>query len=361
MAPLPPEAASLLRSRGAVRAFLAFGVVMWAVSCVCYMIADRPVTADWMQAGAVVGSIDGLSWLGATAAAVAAAWLFPVRGERAVRDLARLAAAILAIFLSRVGWVWAAMIAIGGDMPPLRTQVLAFLPSHFLSLSIFAGAGYALRYGVAEREGRLAVARLQGEVARERLRAAAARLRPGVLFRNLDTAGALLGADAPRAEELLSLTAQMLRATFRHGAAAEGTLADEVSFTMLFLEGERVRGGGAIRFSATLEPAARAIPVPRLAVFSLVEAALACAGADEGQVPASVHLRATRENGGVRVVVRDDGALPLERRRANPEWASVDALAAELRALGAGYGLHFADVPQGGVQAELMVPAREAA
>jgi len=58
---------------------------------------------------------------------------------------------------------------------------------------------------------------------------------------------------------------------------------------------------------------------------------------------------------------RDDGACPLERRRVHAEWAPVDALAAELRALGAGCGLHFTPVPQGGVQVELMVPAREIA
>jgi hypothetical protein len=74
-------------------------------------------------------------------------------------------------------------------------------------------------------------------------------------------------------------------------------------------------------------------------------------------------VRARVEDGVLRLRVRDDLAVGMDARRAQPEWEEVALLGAVLeQRFGPPAGWTFADADGGGIRGELVVPlAREPA
>ena len=341
----------------AVVVFL-FGVYL--IACVGiywrFLARDQPVTLSEIFWNNLV------HWLTINAGmfvAFLAPWAIPLRRRRWALRMMGITLLLLAAMATRflVGDVLRVVVYDGPWVPFARAD--PWEPGLTLALMLYAGAGAGLRSLLRERERRLALARVEAEVAQARFRALKAQLRPRFLFDTLHAVDERIGRDVPAAEELLARTGEMLRLTFRAADAERVPLQQELSFAMLFLEIEALRGGGRVRFRSTAGPAERDAPVPHMSVFPLVESAV-LAGAGTG--PGEVAVAARRDGERLHLEVRDDVAVPLAGRQRGAEWEPVAALRSRLdELLGASYLLTFADRPEGGVRASLEVPLRPGA
>jgi two-component system sensor histidine kinase AlgZ len=142
-------------------------------------------------------------------------------------------------------------------------------------------------------------------VAEAQLASLESRVDPHFLFNTLNSIAALIRENPAAAERVVEQLASLMRSSLDRRAALV-TLDDELALVKSYLEIERVRFGDRLRFH--IEPASgsgRAL-VPRLSLQTLVENGVkyAVSPSREG---AAVDVRATTQNGRLRVAVEDDG------------------------------------------------------
>jgi LytS/YehU family sensor histidine kinase len=199
-----------------------------------------------------------------------------------------------------------------------------------------------------ELESRLAVAQLQ---------ALRMQLHPHFLFNTLNAIAELIHEAPDTAEAMLLRLAELLRLTLRTEAAAEVPLLEEVEFTRRYLEIEQVRFGDRLCVHVSIDPATREALVPSFALQPLVENAIR-----HGLYPkpgaGRIEIRATRDDGSLRLEVSDDGpGLPKPGPvRHGLGLANTRARLAQL------YGplgrLDLESPAAGGLRATLVVPFR---
>jgi len=216
------------------------------------------------------------------------------------------------------------------------------------------------RYYRRYREGELRASRLQTQLTQAQLEALKMQLQPHFLFNTLHSISALLHRDPDAADRMIARLGDFLRLTLENSGAQEVSLQKELEFLTCYLEIERVRFQDRLTTSIEVEPAALDAPVPNLILQPIVENALRH-GIAQTRGPGRVEISAKRENGSLRIRVRDNGPGLAAITRPDDglrEGLGLSNTRARLEQLyGEAHRFELANDPHGGLTVTLEIPA----
>jgi two-component system, LytTR family, sensor kinase len=214
------------------------------------------------------------------------------------------------------------------------------------------------------REGELRSSRLQTRLTQAQLEALKMQLQPHFLFNTLHSISALLHRDPDSADRMIARLGDFLRLTLENSGAQEVSLQKELEFLTCYLEIERVRFQDRLTTSLEVEPSALDAPVPNLILQPIVENALRH-GIAQTRGPGRVEISAKRENGSLRIRVRDNGPGLAAITRPDDglrEGLGLSNTRARLEQLyGSAHRFELENAPGGGLLVTLEIPAAEGA
>lgn len=234
----------------------------------------------------------------------------------------------------------------------------------FISASaVFVGVVLALGAVVRERDSEAKAMALQLALQREQLErhAADARLavltaqvEPHFLFNTLANVQALVETGSPRAAPVLRSLIAYLRATMPRLDDGDVRLGREIALVRSYLELMHLRMPDRLDFHVDVDPALERWPFPPMGLLTLVENAVRH-GIDPSETGGRIEVEARREDGRVRLVVRDDGVGMSE---ASQPGTGLKNLRERLAAFYGGRArLELSEREPQGLQAEIVVEA----
>jgi len=132
------------------------------------------------------------------------------------------------------------------------------------------------------------------------------RVQPHFLFNTLNSIAALVHQDPAGAERMTGQLAALLRSALDSTATPVVPLDDELQVVRAYLDIERVRFGGRLRYSVDVVDGAGRLMVPRMALQTLVENSVKYAVSPRRD-GASIRVRAAAADERLTVTVEDDG------------------------------------------------------
>jgi sensor histidine kinase YesM len=183
-----------------------------------------------------------------------------------------------------------------------------------LTAAGFATVFFSHREKIARAEMELAQEKARTEtVARQALQAQLqslqAQIEPHMLFNTLANLQGLIAIDPPRAQQMLDLLIQYLRATLTSSRAGSNTLEQEFAQMEAYLGLMQIRMGERLSYSFDLPPALRAHEVPPMLLQPLVENAIAH-GLEPKIEGGHVTVGAVLRDGALALTVQDNGRGP---------------------------------------------------
>jgi two-component system LytT family sensor kinase len=176
----------------------------------------------------------------------------------------------------------------------------------FLRYLMIAAAYHAL---AAQREARqrdVREARLAASLAEARLESLERRLQPHFLFNTLNAVTSLLRKDPPTAAIMIGHLGDLLRAALDAEPGREVTLADELALLERYTAIQQARFSDRLRVTVSAAPDTLAAYVPHMILQPLVENAIRH-GIGPREAPGRLVVEAARQDGVLRLIVRDDG------------------------------------------------------
>ncbi len=230
-----------------------------------------------------------------------------------------------------------------GKMP---TRYFMEFPVDIVFYSIWAGLAtlYDRQFRAAQLEKTLAQAQLQN------LRL---QLNPHFLFNTLNTISSVMYEDVPAADRMIARLSDLLRSTLEQGDAQEVTLEREIESLRLYVETMKARFEERLEVDVEASAETRAAMVPPLVLQPLVENSIKH-GADGVTSKVRVEVRAARENGSLRLEVRDHGPGMSNKKR-NGIGLSTTAERLE-RLYGGTHRLNLRNADDGGLVVTVQVP-----
>jgi two-component system, LytTR family, sensor kinase len=180
--------------------------------------------------------------------------------------------------------------------------------THF-NLAVYAlivCAWHAWDYHRRYREREAQTEELTARLAQAQLETLRMQLNPHFLFNTLNAISSLMLKDVNAANKMLSRLGELLRLTLETRNQQEVPLKQELDFVRRYVEIEQIRFGDRLKVKMDIESATLEARVPNLILQPLVENAIRHAIeplTNEGQIV----LRATRDNGNLRLEVSDNG------------------------------------------------------
>jgi LytS/YehU family sensor histidine kinase len=226
-----------------------------------------------------------------------------------------------------------------------------------ITYGAIAGAVIAVDAQRQLRTRELASAALETQLARAQLQALQGQLQPHFLFNTLNAIGVLVRDDPAAAGRVVSLLADLLRRTLDVAQQQEVPLGEELDFLARYLEIERTRFPDRLTVIVEVPVALGSLQVPSFLLQPLVENAVRhgiAPQADGGRVV----VRGRREGDRLVLEVWNDGAPLLGGRR---EGIGLTATRERLERLYGGRAELTLATVDGGVQAQVRLPAREGA
>ncbi|MGB8509384.1 MAG: histidine kinase [Pyrinomonadaceae bacterium] len=165
---------------------------------------------------------------------------------------------------------------------------------------------HAFRYYKRFREGELKASQLEAQLSHAQLQALKMQLHPHFLFNTLHSISALVHADPDAADRMIARLGDFLRLTLENAGAQEVTLQRELEFLKCYLEIERIRFRDRLTTHLEIEAQTLDAQVPNLILQPIVENALRYAVAPRS-APGRIEISAKRNDGSLRIEVRDDG------------------------------------------------------
>lgn len=205
------------------------------------------------------------------------------------------------------------------------------------------------RRGHIVREGQLQLAAKEAE-----LRALEAQVNPHFLFNCLNSIRALVAIDPPRAQDMLTRLANVLRSSLRQNREHTVRLAEEVEVVADYIALETVRFEERLRSEIFVDPAAQCCLVPPMLLQTLVENAIKH-GISQVSGDGKLCIRGERENGFVRLVVENTGRL--NERTASSTKLGLGNVRERLRLLYGDDASLSLDDAGGMVRASVLIPA----
>jgi len=165
---------------------------------------------------------------------------------------------------------------------------------------------YLFDYYRSARARELRTAQLETQLAQAQLSALQAQIHPHFLFNALNTISSVIYEDVQAADTMISRLSDFLRHSLKTSQAQEVTLQEELNFLNLYLDIMRPRFEERLNVGFDVEPGITDALAPRLILQPLVENSIKyAADPDSGEV--KIAIRATRENGHLRLEVEDGG------------------------------------------------------
>ncbi len=228
------------------------------------------------------------------------------------------------------------------------------LPIYWVIVSIVQAFGF---YRRSEERERTAL-ELEARLAEARLQALRNQLHPHFLFNTLHAISTLVHKDPNAADEMISNLSELLRAALDTSDRQEVPLRQELDFLDRYLEIQQVRFGDRLRLEKQIDAAALDAQVPTLMLQPLVENAIKH-GIEPNPAPGVVTIEAQRQDGAVRLVVRDNG-VGAKKSAGQQEGIGIANTRARLQEL---YGrrarLTLSSASSGGFEVEIIIPVRE--
>jgi signal transduction histidine kinase len=158
----------------------------------------------------------------------------------------------------------------------------------------------------AARQLEVSQAQLQTELAQAQLRNLQLQLQPHFLFNALNAISSTMYEDVGAADAMLTRFSDFLRLTLRRADTQEVRLGDELELLDAYLAIMRARFEDRISVEMTVDDEVRPAFVPQLILQPIVENSIRY-GADPLTNRVAISIEAHRENGSLRMNVRDDG------------------------------------------------------
>jgi two-component system LytT family sensor kinase len=218
----------------------------------------------------------------------------------------------------------------------------------------------AFRYYKRSREGELRASQLSTQLSQAQLQALKMQLQPHFLFNTLHSISALVHTDPEAADRMIARLGDFLRLTLENSGTQEVSLQKELEFLKCYLEIERVRFRDRLTTRMDIDPQSLDTPVPNLILQPIVENALRH-GIAPRSTPGRIEISAKRDNGSLRIQVKDNGpglpaiSKPNGRFREGVGLANTRARLAQL--YGGSHRLELANAPGGGLVVTLDIPA----
>lgn len=159
----------------------------------------------------------------------------------------------------------------------------------------------------ALRRREVDAAQLETRLAEAEVAALRARMQPHFLFNALNAISALVRKDPPQAERLIARLGELLRRSIDEHRAQIVTLADELDFTLAYIDIEQARLGERLRVVNAIPSEALSARVPSLLLQPLAENAIRHGIAPLPR-PGTLVLEASLSKGSLNLTVKDDGA-----------------------------------------------------
>lgn len=220
---------------------------------------------------------------------------------------------------------------------------------------------HATEYYQRFREKELAAAQLESRLAQAQLTALRTQLNPHFLFNTLHAISTLMFRDVQAANRMISQLSDLLRLSLEMSGSQEVRLKQELDFLERYLEIQKVRFSDRLQVAFNIEPETLDALVPNLVLQPLVENAI-----QHGIAPRSaagrLEISASRENGSVRLEVRDNGAgFPVSRALRSREGVGLSNTRARLLHLyGENQRFELWNAPRSGAVATVVIPFRTA-
>ncbi|HYO63883.1 MAG TPA: histidine kinase [Pyrinomonadaceae bacterium] len=219
----------------------------------------------------------------------------------------------------------------------------------------------AFNYYRRYREGELRTSQLQAQLAQAQLQALKMQLQPHFLFNTLHSISALIYKDAEAADKMIARLGDFLRLTLENSGTQEVTLRQELEFLKCYLEIERIRFHDRLTTHLDIDPQTLDSPVPNLILQPIVENANRH-GIAPRSAPGRIEIQAKRNNGFVRIEVKDNGPGLPPNQSANSRLKDGGVGLANTRArlaqlYGESHRFELANAPEGGLVVTMEIPA----
>jgi len=347
---------------GVCAAWIVIGLLIGAQGALGSTLSgEQPMTLAAAVRGAM---IQVLPWIPVTLAVIALTVRFPLGRERWTRHaLVHLAAAPVLAFAANVLVVLGYWIVSGRfeDVATLARQGAFWAAMRFhIALLVYAGI-VALTQGAMyyrrTRARELQLARVEGQLARARLQALTAQIRPHFLFNTLHTIGQLWRSGrSDDADAVLDHLGSLFHKVQHSTSRAEVPLAEELELVREYLAIEEARFPDRLRTVVRAPDDALDCLVPPLILQPLVENAVRH-GVSAISSAGVVEVLATRENGQLRLTVRDDGPGPAQASARPGSGTGLRNTRERLEQLyGAGASLDVRDAAGGGTLVTVEIP-----
>jgi len=214
----------------------------------------------------------------------------------------------------------------------------------------------ATAFAALVRQKELEREELERSVLDTRLRLLQAQVAPHFLFNTLANVQALVDAGSPRASAVLRSLTAYLRAAVPRLDDSRSTLAQELQLVQAYLELMHTRMPDRLQYTLDVDPGARPLACPPMAVLTLVENAVRH-GIDPSEEGGSITVQVQRTDGRCIVRVNDTGVGLLQ---AGVRGTGLANLRERLQLMfGGATNLQLCELQPHGVRAELEFPARE--
>jgi two-component system LytT family sensor kinase len=251
-------------------------------------------------------------------------------------------------------------------LPPLRETFFSSYTAAFvidfhwdlLTYWAIVGLVHAFDYYRKYQDRELKASQLQTQLARAQLSALKMQLHPHFLFNTLNAVVVLVRKNNNQAAvDMLTGLSELLRYTLESISTQEVTLRQELAFLERYLDIEQVRFNDRMRVVMKIDEGALDALVPNLILQPLVENAIRH-GIGRRASAGLVEISADRENGMLKLRVRDDGpGLPQGWTDADGKGIGISNTRARLEHLyGKAQGFDLRNDSAGGAVATLTLP-----
>lgn len=303
-------------------------------------------------------------WLVATPLILWLARRFPLERHRWVASLLIHLASGATISLLLLALYVLITLSLGFDsgaqsfLQAFRSQLVTSFHSEFLTYWMIIGLSHGIDYYLKYRERELRALQLEARLAHAQLDALKMQLHPHFLFNTLNSISVLMGEDVVAARRMLTRMSELLRTSLENVGKHEVSLREELDFLKNYLEIEQTRFQDRLAVRMEIEPGVLDARVPNLILQPLVENAIRHGVAPRAQ-DGLIEISAARENGMVRLRVRDNGpglSIPTENLTPGIGLSNTQARLKQL--YGVEHRFEIKDANGGGLEVAIVIPFR---
>lgn len=228
----------------------------------------------------------------------------------------------------------------------------------FFTYMVVVGVYYAFDYYQKYRARDLRALELEGRLTQAELQNLKMQLHPHFLFNTLHTISILMTKDTGAANRVLVRLSDLLRMALDNVSTHEVSLKEELDFLAPYLEIEQTRFEDRLTVRMKIEPGVLDARVPNLILQPLVENAIRH-GVAPLLTPGTIEISARRENGNLRLEVRDNGSgLPNSNQHIREGVGLSNTRARLVKLYSRDQKFEMGNAPGGGLLVTIVIPFR---